>query len=285
MEKKNLLEIFRGKPEIFEKYFSKIQFSAGELIFKEGDPGDSVFFVEKGSVNIKKSMDREGREFKILAIISEGNFFGEMAVLEEVPRTACAFAAEECVLYSIKRKDFFEFVRLYPQEGFAVFCQLSRISLERLQHTSKELTLLYDISRLLIVSYTDEKDFLEDIVKEVSFYFEGDWNIESFFYNFYNDEYEKAGSNREFESGETFKVPAESGWIDDNTYAMTAVDNGRVQAYIIFDSRKNLSITEKNNWATIFNTISFILGSGLKNIASRKELNLMNKLKDRKNSL
>lgn len=285
MEKKTLLEIFRGKPEIFEKYFSKLQVAVGDVIFKEGDPGDSVFFVEKGSVNIKKSMDREGLEFKILAIISEGNFFGEMAVLEDVPRTACAVAAEDSILYSIKSKDFFEFVRLYPQEGFTVFSQLTRISLERLQHTSKELTLLYDISRLLIFPYTDEKDFLRDIVKEVAFYFEGDWNIESFFYNFYNDEYEQAGSDREFESSETFKVPAESGWIDSNTYAMTAVENGRLQAYIIFDSRKDLNITEKNNWATIFNTISFILGSGLKNIASRKELNLINKLKDRKNSL
>lgn len=285
MEKKTLLEIFKRQKEVFEKYFSKIEIHKGDIVFREGERGNEVFFIEKGSVAIKKSMDKNGVDFKILAIISQGNFFGEVAVLEDIPRTASAEAIEDSLIYKISRDDFFEFVNSYPQEGFEVFSQLTRISLERLQHTSKELTLLYDISRMLSSGYGDEKDFLKDIVDEVAFYFDNEWNIESFFYNFYNDEYEMAGSNRELESSKKFTTPSQSGWLESNTYAIVAMEKGKVQAYMIFESQKALSVAERNNWSTIFNTISFILSSGLKNIAGMKEMSFMNKLKNRKNFL
>jgi len=285
MGKKTLLEIFKRQPEVFEKYFSKMEINKGDILFREGDKGNEVFFIEKGTVAIKKSMDKNGTDFKILAIVSEGNFFGEMAVLKDIPRTASAEAVEESLIYKISRAGFLEFVNKYPQEGFEIFLQITSISMERLQHTSKELTLLYDISRMLTSDYLDEKIFLKDIVDEVSFYFDNEWNIESFFYNFYNDEYEMAGSNREFESSKKFSNPSQSGWIDDNAYAVVAIEKNKIQAYIIFNSKGELSIAEKNNWATIFNTISFILSSGLKNIAGKKELGFMNKLKNRKNFL
>ncbi|MEW5950399.1 MAG: cyclic nucleotide-binding domain-containing protein [Elusimicrobia bacterium] len=284
MNKENILDFIKQRKEVFEKYFSRKEVKAGEFVFRENEKGESLFLLEKGRICINKSMG-EGDESKTLAFISEGNFFGEIAVIDEVLRTASALACEDCALYEIKRKDFYELSEKYPKEGFYIFSAITKISLERLQHTSKELTLLYDISRLLTKHYSDEKDFLKEIVDQVAFYFEGDWNIESFFYNFYNDEYEKAGSNREFESAEKFPVPSQSGWLDENAYASVYFDKAKTQAYMIFDSRNNLSESEKNNWSVIFNTISFILASGLRNIAGLKEIALMNKLKDRKNFL
>lgn len=281
MEKENILAKIKGNQQIMEKYFFPKNIKAGEFVFRENEKGYSLFFLEDGRISIRKSMG-EGDE-KILAFVSKGDFFGEIAVIEETVRTASAVAETNCLIYEISKEGFYELAEKYPKEGFALFSAITSVSLLRLQHTSKELTLLYDISRLLTKNYSQEKEFLADIVNEVAFYFEGNWNIESFFYNFYNDEYEKVNSNREFESNEAFKIPLENGWLGENTYAIAYLEKGKTQAYIIFDAQQALSENERNNWSVIFNTISFILSAGLKNIAVIKESVLMNKLKDRKN--
>ncbi len=283
MGKENILAELKKNPQIMEKYFLPKNIKAGEFVFRENEKGDSLFFLEKGRISIRKSMG-EGED-KVLAFVGEGDFFGEIAVIEETVRTASARAEEDCLVYEVGREGFYELTGNYPREGFSLFSAITSVSLCRLQHTSKELTLLYDISRLLTKKYAEEKEFLSEIVEQVAFYFEGSWNIESFFYNFYNDEYEKAGSNREFESNETFKIPSENGWLDENAYAIVYSEKGKTQAYIVFDAQAEMTENERNNWSVIFNTISFILSAGLKNIAVLKESVLMDKLKDRKNFL
>src|SRR5690242_8646318 len=79
----------------------------GESIFKEGETGTEMFIIESGTVEIVRA-DR-GKE--PLAVLEAGDFFGEMAVLEDQPRFASAQAQTECRLLRIDRAHFADVLR------------------------------------------------------------------------------------------------------------------------------------------------------------------------------
>lgn len=80
------------------------RFRAGETIFREGDPGDKMYVVLEGRVMISKSIPGAGEE--ALAFLERGDYFGEMALIDDEPRSASAKAHEGdgCVLLSIARE-------------------------------------------------------------------------------------------------------------------------------------------------------------------------------------
>src|SRR3712207_985236 len=77
-----------------------VRLNEGDVIFREGDPGDSLYLVGRGSVQISKR-GRGGAQ-ETLAFIQSGNFFGEMALLDGKPRSAMATAAESTVLGTVE---------------------------------------------------------------------------------------------------------------------------------------------------------------------------------------
>ncbi|HAU89758.1 MAG TPA: cyclic nucleotide-binding domain-containing protein, partial [Elusimicrobia bacterium] len=102
IEKLKQIALFRGLSDAmlaeFSGYFKQTAYAAGDVIFKEKTTGDSLFIVVSGEVVIEKAMDEEGREFKTLAILAGGEFFGEMAVIEGLPRFAQARAGADSAL-------------------------------------------------------------------------------------------------------------------------------------------------------------------------------------------
>jgi CRP-like cAMP-binding protein len=78
--------------------------SEGSVLFRQGDPGDTMFVVQEGRVKIVTA-DSMGRE-KVLAFYGEGGFFGEMALLTGAPRTATALAATNTRLLEMRKDDF-----------------------------------------------------------------------------------------------------------------------------------------------------------------------------------
>ena len=78
----------------------------GEFLFEEGEPGDAFYIVFRGAVEISKARS-DGTEEK-LAIRRKGDSFGEMALLNDAPRSATARAAEPTQLVSVSRDDFQE---------------------------------------------------------------------------------------------------------------------------------------------------------------------------------
>ncbi len=81
------------------------------LLFAEGEPGDRLFIIQKGKVNITKIMnDKE----ILIAVLKEGDIFGEMALLENKPRTANAITSEDCSFLIVERKNFDAMVVTQP---------------------------------------------------------------------------------------------------------------------------------------------------------------------------
>jgi CRP-like cAMP-binding protein len=79
------------------------RFAAGTVLFREGDKGEEMFILQSGKVKISKKI--RGVE-KTLATLEKGEFFGEMAILNDKPRSATAETIEDCDMLVIDRKTF-----------------------------------------------------------------------------------------------------------------------------------------------------------------------------------
>src|SRR6185436_13127613 len=75
------------------------EFAAGEHIFEEGDPGDGVYVVKSGSVQISTLLANGERI--VFARVAPGDVFGEMAVLDNQPRSAVAAAETNTTVYFV----------------------------------------------------------------------------------------------------------------------------------------------------------------------------------------
>ena len=84
----------------------------GSEIIRQGDPGDRFYVIEEGEVVVSKN----GRQ---VATLQQGDFFGEIALLREIPRTATVTAQTDTLLYALERDDFLEAVTGHPQSAEA----------------------------------------------------------------------------------------------------------------------------------------------------------------------
>lgn len=120
-----------GAPGGFTDYVAR--FSAGQSIFAEGEVGTEMFVIQSGTVEVYKR-SRRGEE-KLLTTLEKGDFFGEMSILEDVPRTASARAKNDCELVRINQSTFDEMLRHNAEIAVRMLRKLSR----RLRETTKLL--------------------------------------------------------------------------------------------------------------------------------------------------
>lgn len=97
--------------------------SSGELVFAEKDLGEEMYLVHSGKVLIYH--DVRGIHDP-LNVAEAGGYFGEMAIIDELPRSATARAEQDSVLLVLHRDDFRNAVLDYPEIAFAVFKEFSR---------------------------------------------------------------------------------------------------------------------------------------------------------------
>jgi CRP-like cAMP-binding protein len=76
-------------------------FKANEKIFEEGEAGGEMFLIATGKVRISKMVPGVGEE--ALAILEPGSYFGEMALIDDTPRSADATAHQACTLLTIQK--------------------------------------------------------------------------------------------------------------------------------------------------------------------------------------
>jgi CRP/FNR family transcriptional regulator len=86
-------------------------YAKDQIIFCENEPGDELYIIKKGSVKISKLISEKET---ILAVLKEGDIFGEMALLDNKPRSATAIAAEDCEVAAINRQNFDKLVIEQP---------------------------------------------------------------------------------------------------------------------------------------------------------------------------
>ena len=85
----------------------------GEVIFHQGDPGDSLHFLTEGRVKVV--LDAESGDEAVIAILGPGDSFGELALIDGEPRSATVETLEPVQTVSLARADFLALVRTSPQ--------------------------------------------------------------------------------------------------------------------------------------------------------------------------
>jgi len=116
-------------------------FQKGDIIFCEYEPGDNFYLIQSGRVQIVKIM---GEIEKIIDILHPGEIFGEMAILEEAPRSATAVSLDKMVALEFNRENFEVLMHGNPQ-----------IALKLLRLFSKRI---YDQKRRFMILTLDEED-------------------------------------------------------------------------------------------------------------------------------
>lgn len=106
------------------------RYRRNHVIFNEGDPGTALYMIVKGRVKVSQSSP-DGKE-RTLALLSPGDVFGELALLDEQARSADAVVVEDSELLIVPRKDFLGFIITQPQAAMSLLVVLS----QRLRHTN-----------------------------------------------------------------------------------------------------------------------------------------------------
>jgi sigma-B regulation protein RsbU (phosphoserine phosphatase) len=109
------------------------EFGTGQTIFRQGDAGDCLYVVLEGQVRIE--LLAEDGSSTTLAVREPGQFFGEMALLDDKPRSAAAVALAPVHTLALSREDFHHFLRLSPHAATHILAVLS----ERLRQSSERL--------------------------------------------------------------------------------------------------------------------------------------------------
>ncbi len=102
----------------------ELSFSAGQQIFKQGDPGDGLYIIRDGTVTI--SVQSENNEKGVLSRINAGEMFGEMAVLDNEPRSATTTAETDVKVYFIPRPELLQLLERAPKLSASLVRETSR---------------------------------------------------------------------------------------------------------------------------------------------------------------
>jgi len=130
-------ELSKGELREVERLVHRRLYKDGEVIFWEGEPGVGIYIVQQGEVGIYKEYAKAGQ--KELALLGPGDFFGEMALLEDDCRSATAVARGETCLFGLIHPDLFDLIDRKPQLGVKLLSTLANMLARRLRLTNQDL--------------------------------------------------------------------------------------------------------------------------------------------------
>ncbi len=119
---------------------SSQSYSKNTVLFRAGDPGDRLFVIVTGRVRISREVPGMGEE--ALAIFGPGDYFGEMAIIDEAPRSADAHVHEACTLLEIRKDAMEHLMFLHKDLAYEVLWNVVRTLTARLRDTTDKVTFL-----------------------------------------------------------------------------------------------------------------------------------------------
>lgn len=110
----------------------EVKATAGQVVVREGETGNRLFVVGEGQVRVCKHFG-QGNEIE-LAKLAPGNFFGEMCILETLPRSATVQAVTDSTLYSLTSLAFYHLYESMPAQHSILVLNIARDVSRRLRH-------------------------------------------------------------------------------------------------------------------------------------------------------
>lgn len=242
----------------------------GAVVFEEGSWGMSLYFVSGGQIRITKKTT--GGASRDLAILGPGEFFGETALVEEIPRTAGAIAAGPCVLLELFRGDMARWVKSNPQLAVKFFAELVQMQSQRLSRTSGELALFFDLFNLLVDRQTPPIEFFTQVFDRVIPSLEGEWSAAAYLGKAPAPDLGFVISKGpvQFEKNQPRPAGAQArnGWSDPLTYRAFLPELKEPRGCVIFRSKLPLSPEARVEKARTFSALSKFLATALEIMCS-----------------
>jgi len=123
-------------------------FPAGQVIIREGDPGDSLFIMQSGEVEITKQLtlvlDEDTPKERVFIRLNAENgvYFGEMALLENETRSATVTALTDCTLLELPQQGFLDLIEHSPAMGVKLLLRLAQVLSRHLRKTNQDVVKL-----------------------------------------------------------------------------------------------------------------------------------------------
>ena len=113
----------------------KRTFMPNEVIFYERQPGAGMYIIKRGLIKLTKTVNEERVK---ISELKDGEFFGEMSLLDDYPRSAEATAVEKTEVLGIFRPDLFDLIEHNPKLGYKILLRLSKRLASRLRETTEK---------------------------------------------------------------------------------------------------------------------------------------------------
>ena len=143
------IDLFSGLPQGHLRRVVDIgveeQYRASATIFSEGEPGDKFYLIVDGAVRISRIVPGMGEE--ALAVLRPGNYFGEMSLIDDAPRSATAMCHEKCRLFVVNRRDLEDLLFVDRDLAYELLWNWVRTLSRRLRATNDKMTFLATTSK------------------------------------------------------------------------------------------------------------------------------------------
>ncbi|MFN7699603.1 MAG: Crp/Fnr family transcriptional regulator [Deltaproteobacteria bacterium] len=138
------VELFRGIGkeglERIAAICNEESFRLGDVVFREGEVGDKLYFILEGKVRISREVSGMGEE--ALAVLGAGAAFGEMSLIDDFPRSADARVHEHCRLLVLTKEALEDLLFLDKDLAYEILWNFVRILSARLRETNDKMTFL-----------------------------------------------------------------------------------------------------------------------------------------------
>lgn len=275
------------------KFLEPANYLDQAMIFEEGSKGDTLFFLWAGQVKVVKKVKQAegGIAFKDLAVLNPGDCFGEMALFEEVPRSASAMAVGDTLIFKLSRKELMSWLKKNPTLAVGFFAELVQILSGRLRRTSSESTLLYDLTQwLLLEPSASGTELMRKVFEHLLPHLDGNWAAGAYLYNEFNAEMDLVAAENGFEEvppttlGEAAsRVAANRGdasaWLNERCFLVGLPGKLYPKGYLVFLKKSKLAAEDQNEMGRLLTIVGRLITSALENINFRAENAMRDRLK------
>lgn len=152
------------------------EYADGAPVFTEGEPGDSMYFIVSGRVRIEKRAQMAGAVHKTLTILQPGDYFGEMALFDQKPRSASAVAVGGAKTLRLSRQAFESVQKRSGTVATSVLFAMIRTAGDRIRRLSGQLV-VYDEVGKAIGEARDLEQLLNVVLQQLAVAASADWGL------------------------------------------------------------------------------------------------------------
>jgi CRP-like cAMP-binding protein len=218
-------ELFRHLPEAglaqLAAALAVREVPAGAVVYEEGSPGDALFLLTAGDVHIDKRVETGGRVE--LARLAPGDVFGDLALIDRVPRAARAVAHTDATILVLDHESLGRWLRSDAPTAVGFFVELLRLLSRRLRRSYGQVILLSELSQLALQPFEGEAEFVQAALDVLIPHLEGDWSVAVFLRDPFDEPTERVGTAGPHPESLPETAPAgeaEHRWLDDATFCV-----------------------------------------------------------------